>query len=173
MSLSLRYHPDEVLREVCVDCNVSGDERVNIAQEMTNLMIVHGGLGLSAPQVGLNWRIFVMRDPEDYSVGLTFINPVIVDKSQYEIEELEGCLSIPRNRVKISRASTVELQFLEFTSGNETITRHFKGDYARCIQHEIDHLNGILIFDHIKSKLGKRLFLDKYAKSRKKYARIS
>jgi peptide deformylase len=165
MSLSLKYHPDEVLRTICIDCNLALPDRIALGREMLQVMREHKGYGLSASQIGSDQRIFVMHNS-------IFINPVITDQSSYDIEELEGCLSVPGQQVKILRSSAVDLEFSTTVPENFRLNKHFTGADARCIQHEIDHLNGILIFDHIKSKVSKRLFLDKSLKNRKKYVNL-
>lgn len=171
-NLSLRYYPDPILQKVCKDCDRSIEEIKEIGIEMIQIMFDNDGYGLSAPQVGLDERIFVMRDPADRRQGLTFVNPIIIAKQGVLVEN-EGCLSLPEVRVKISRAMRIDVDFDSQQENDLRIARHFEGWDARCIQHEIDHLDGIMIFDHIKSNLGKRLFLDKYYKKRRKYDRIS
>lgn len=173
LGLSLTQWPDPILRVKCEEAPIAS----GTGEEMIELMMQHNGLGLSAPQVGLTSRIFVMRDPHDDKKGLVFANPYIVEHSTEKYLDSEGCLSVPGQRVKILRFQTVDIEFdvpngHELPVGDDRITWHFEGLQARCIQHEIDHLNGIMIFDHINSNLGQKMFLDKYAKIRKKYARL-
>lgn len=139
---------------------------------MIRLMFKHNGYGLSAPQVGLNERIFVMRDPEDKTKGLVFINPIITELSSFKETELEGCLSFLSLNTRIERSWTVDFQFEELDEEAEVQTWHFEGLNARCVQHEIDHLNGITIADHFNSNMSRKLFLDRYMKAKKKHVRI-
>lgn len=172
-NLSLKFWPNPILRIKCEEAPIEA----GIGEEMIELMMLHRGVGLSAPQVGLTSRIFVMRDPDNNEAGLVFANPEIVDHSSDVYEDFEGCLSIPGQRVKIKRFKVVDVEFDAYNKrdlpiGDDRLTWRFEGLHARCIQHEIDHLNGIMIFDHINSNLGQKMFLDKYAKIRKKYARL-
>jgi peptide deformylase len=169
-NLSLKYWPDSILRTVC-----SGSDTTDFlaGEEMIKLMIEKHGMGLAAPQVGLTSRLFVMRDPDDNNKGLIFVNPVITEHSKDTYKDNEGCLSFPGPRVDIERFKWVNVEFdvpLGYTLpvGDDRLTWHFEGIYARCVQHEIDHLNGIMIFDHVKSNLAKKLVLDKYAKLRRR-----
>lgn len=171
-NLSLKLYPDPILESVCQPCNKSIPEIKEIGQEMIRIMYEYNGLGLSAPQVGLDERIFVMRDIEKPGEGLIFANPVITNRSGTLVEN-EGCLSLPGIRIKIARAIKVDIQFDSLQEEELLLDWHFEGYHARCVQHEVDHLNGIMILDHIKSKIGKRIALDKYYKRRKSYDRIN
>lgn len=161
MNLTLKHWPDPILRRVCEQTAVEAGTE----EQMIALMLKHNGVGLSAPQVGLTSRVFVMRDPNTPGKGLAFVNPWILDHSTDTDTAPEGCLSIPGQRVSIARWTSIELTF--DGSEGKTVTRKFEGLYARCVQHELDHLDGTMVFDHIPSKLGKKLFLDKYFKNRK------
>lgn len=168
----LRYWPDPVLRSKCEESPIP----VGAAERMIEIMNQHHGLGLSAPQVGLTCRLFVMRDPEK-GKALVFANPEIVEHSQKTHVDSEGCLSIPGSRTQVKRFWEVDVEFdvpigYELPVGSDRLTWHFEGLPARCIQHEMDHLEGIMIFDHINSNLGRKMFLEKYAKMRKKYDRL-
>lgn len=170
LNLSLKFYPEPCLQKACWTCHRSIEEVKEIGEEMIRIMFENDGYGLSAPQVGLTERLFVMRDPTDRTKGIIIVNPIIIARQGIWVEN-EGCLSLPGVRVKISRATRIDIDF----DGPEDrrTTQHVEGWDARCIQHEIDHLDGIIIFDHIKSNLGKRLFLDKYYKKRRKYDRIN
>ncbi len=167
--LVLRLWPDEILRTKCVGYP-EYDDRLAIGHEMIQVMIEHNGLGLSAPQVGLTQRIFVMRDP-NAPTGTVFCNPIITNHSDEMYTDIEGCLSVPGRPISISRFHWIDLEY-EDAIFRTTRHKRFMGLSARCIQHEIDHLDGILIFDHINSNLGKKLYLEKYMKKRRKHARI-
>lgn len=171
--LNLKYHPNPILKVQCQPCTLSDPEIDMIGKEMIKIMFANNGYGLSAPQVGLSHNIFVMRDSEAANKGLVFVNPTIVETSSEQINDWEGCLSLPEQRVKISRSASIEVEFdvpLGHTLpiGDDRITWRFEGMNARCVQHEIDHLNGIMIYDHIESDLARKLFLQRHAKKMSK-----
>jgi peptide deformylase len=185
--LQLRYWPDPCLRKECDECSHTPAERIEIGEQMIEIMYAYNGYGLSAPQVGLNCRIFVMRTPEmadrpthlsipSERKGLIFVNPIILDRSSRMVEDWEGCLSLLTQRTKVDRYTEVTIEYSDPTQAScskygpphniERTTWTAKGLDARCVQHEIDHLNGIMIFDHINSNLSKKLFLEKYFKKK-------
>lgn len=170
--LSLRYWPEACLRGVCADCCCSSEERKRIGTKMLKIMFDNCGYGLAAPQVGLDCRIFVMRDPHNTSRGLIFVNPEIVELGSTKINDTEGCLSLLGQRTFVERASSIEFEFDDLDNPGQRLHWRFEGLNARCVQHEIDHLNGIMIFDHIKSTIARKMFLDRYGKARKKHDRI-
>lgn len=185
--LQLRYWPDPCLRKECDECSHTPAERIEIGEQMIQIMYAYNGYGLSAPQVGLNCRIFVIRTPEmadrpthlsipSERKGLIFVNPVILDRSNRMVEDWEGCLSLLTQRTKVDRYTEVTIEYSDPTQAGspkygppkniDRLTWTAKGLDARCVQHEIDHLNGIMIFDHINSNLSKKLFLEKYFKKK-------
>lgn len=100
------------------------------------------GMGLAANQCGLPYRCFVMpASPEDFVI----FNPRIVNASQQEIVLEEGCLTYPNLYVKVKRPQTIRIRFA--VPSGEVLTKQFAGMTARVIQHEVDHLNGILFFN--------------------------
>jgi peptide deformylase len=137
---------------------------------MAKVMIEHNGIGLAAPQVALSYSVFIMLDPEDPSKTISFYNPEILYHSDDSEWGTEGCLSLLGLTTQVLRFKWIELAFED----SEGISHRWKmyGQSARCAQHEIDHLNGILIFDHIQSKLRRLIFLEKCRKARKKYDRL-
>ena len=185
LPLSLKYWPDPMLKKECDDCSHTPAERIEIGEQMIEIMYAYNGYGLSAPQVGLNCRIFVMRTPEmadrpthlsikEERKGLIFVNPVITKLGSHWVKESEGCLSLLTQRTHVERATEVEIEYSDpfhdmrhdYSDNPGRSTWMAKGLDARCIQHEIDHLNGIMIFDHINSNLSKKLFLEKYFKKK-------
>ena len=124
------------------------------------------GIGISAPQVGLSIRLFLIdltpyheEDPSIPNIKKVFINPNIINESGQDVNHNEGCLSIPGVREDVSRKSQIKVSYFDdkFNSYNEDID----GVYARVFQHEYDHLNGILFIDHLsplqKNILNKKL----------------
>jgi peptide deformylase len=170
--------PDPCLRVKCIACPDDYQTRLEIGNEMIQIMFDNNGLGLSANQVGLDWRMFVMRNPSNENEGLIFCNPEIYATSKDIIEDTEGCLSLLSKRTKVNRFKSLELKFetmyddISVDILKSTSQRYYEGVWARCIQHEIDHLNGILIFDHINSNLVQKIFLEKYYKAKKRYDRL-
>ena len=102
------------------------------------------GIGLSAIQIGIPVRVFLAGDPPQ-----VFINPRILKRGSFEKKDWEGCLSCPDLKVRVKRSHSVVMEYDTFNESGEyiTIKRKFKGFDARVVQHEFDHLNGILITD--------------------------
>ncbi len=105
----------------------------------------HGALGLSANQCGYNYRVFVMGSGEEY---VAFFNPKILSRSEETSKMEEGCLSFMDLFLNIERPSTIEVEYQDFTGTTKTIK--FAGLTARCFQHELDHMNGIVYTMHVK-----------------------
>ena len=126
-------------------------EILDLIKEMKEaLKNSENGVGLAAPQIGVNIRLFVILDnlaKDGYSV---FINPEITQVSKKKITEEEGCLSLPGNWKELPRADKVTIKAMD-ENGNKFKIRA-KGILARLMLHEVDHLNGILFVDHLKSK---------------------
>lgn len=140
-----------------------------IGRRMLEICDENRGYGLSGNQVGLKERIFVMREPET-KLGIIFVNPEVTTDFSHSNLDYEGCLSLPMQRVKIKRFSNLKIEY-DDPNGYGRITQEFSGMNARCIQHEMDHLDGILLMDHINSNLGLKSFLEKYAKDMKQARR--
>lgn len=137
---------EEVLRQKCEPVNPEeiNDEMRALFDEMFETMISANGCGLAAPQVGINKRFFVIIADDD--VRRVFINPEIVKTSSDSVEFEEGCLSIPGYSETICRPSKVSISALnEF--GKRFLIEDADGLLGRCIQHENDHLDGILYID--------------------------
>lgn len=159
--LRIELYPTEVLRmkarPVAVDCGIDASMRA-LAERMVALMQGAQGIGLAAPQVGLPIRLFVAHVPPDPEhdpdgSGLAdscdapqvFFNPEIVEFSKDLEPYDEGCLSLPGITGEVNRPSTVTMRAIDI-DGNEVEVRA-TGLLARCWQHEIDHLDGVLILD--------------------------
>lgn len=158
----LKY-PDSTLRRKADKVNSIDEIDKKILSNMADTMYLNQGVGLAALQVGIDKQIAVI----DTGSGLIkMINPVIVKKEGSESQE-EGCLSVPNVTVKVKRAKKVTVNFLN--ERGEAVQLKADGLLARAIQHEIDHLVGVLIIDHLtpikKILMKKRLRkLDKSAK---------
>lgn len=146
--LAIRIYPDPVLRVKCRPI-VTIDDRVRkLAADMVETMHAAPGIGLAAPQVGVEERLAVvdLSVGEDPSQILILVNPEIVQREGQETE-VEGCLSLPGLTDKVDRPTTVRLkaQSLE----GEPVELQAEGWLARALCHELDHLDGILFVDHL------------------------
>lgn len=153
--LKIRIYGDPCLRKKSIPVKkVGAGERMLIVR-MIETMQEHKGVGLAAPQVGINEQIFVADAAEG---PMAFINPRVTKKKNPETTE-EGCLSIPGVTVKVRRPNKIFVSYLD--EHNKKIEREFDGLLARVIQHETDHLKGKLIVDYAswyqKLKLKKQL----------------
>ena len=140
-----------VLRKKCEPVKEITPEVSNLISQMKEtLAAAENGVGLAAPQVGQNIRLFVVA-PEIVKDGQTvFINPEITQVSKKEITEEEGCLSLPGDWHELPRPEKVTIRAQNDTSQKFKI--RVKGLAARLMLHEVDHLNGVLFVDHLKKK---------------------
>ena len=146
--------PDPVLREVCEPVEIGDKTIKRTAKQMLKEMYKTNGIGLAAPQVGLLKRLVVIdttyvEEDEDgrplKKNPLVLINPVIVEHSEEKIDSNEGCLSLPGISVDVKRWAWVKVKCLD-ENYNEI---EYMGDglFGRCMQHELDHLDGITLFE--------------------------
>ncbi len=144
MILEIKKYPNPVLRKKCQEVTEITDEIRNLSQDMKETVEQKDGLGLAAPQIGELKRIIIIQTANGPEV---FINPKITRKSKgTEIRE-EGCLSFPGLFLKIKRAGEIEMEFLNLRGEKKEMKAG--GLSARIFQHEIDHLDGILLIDRI------------------------
>lgn len=113
---------------------------IELAKDLADTMIANKGLGLAAPQIGLQTRVLTISS----NPVIVMFNPIVVDKSEKSVTLDEGCLSFPGIVVPIERAELIRVRYRH--PNGETVTEKFSGMTARTIQHEIDHLNGILFY---------------------------
>ena len=163
--------PNKVLRQVSLPVAKVGNEERKLMDDMLETMYDAKGIGLAAIQIGVPKRIIVMdignKDKE--KEPMYFVNPIIKNKnSEYSTYE-EGCLSVPNQFAEVDRPSTCEVEFLDY-NGNKKILK-VSGLLATCIQHEMDHLEGILFIDYL-SKLKKMMIVKKLSKQKNKLDRI-
>ena len=124
---------------------------LGLIQDMkSTLAQSENGVGLAAPQVGHNIRLFVVSDELAKDGHAVFINPVITQVSKKTIPEEEGCLSLPDQWHELGRAEKVTLKALD--ENGQKFKLRAKGILARLMLHEVDHLNGILFVDHIRNR---------------------
>lgn len=133
--------PDPILRTKSKPVNRVTDRHRLLVDNMTNIMKKASGVGIAAPQVGVNERVIIIS-PGNKAIAL--INPVITRSEGEQVGE-EGCLSIPGLYGDVTRAMTVEVEALD-KRGN-TVTYEMDGFAARVVQHEIDHLDGVMFVD--------------------------
>ena len=157
--------PNKLLREISKPVESVGKEEQQLMDDMLETMYAANGIGLAAIQIGVPKRIIVMdisKDSEKKEPRF-FVNPVIKnrdkDKNTYE----EGCLSVPNQFAEIDRPKKCEVEFLDY-NGTEQLLKA-EGLLATCIQHEMDHLEGILFIDYL-SKLKKSMIIKKLSKNR-------
>ncbi len=149
--LPIRILGDKVLREKAQPVEDLTDEIIKLARKMEVTMKMANGIGLAAPQVGRSIRLFVV-DTEYLEISkkpMVFVNPVIVEKHG-ESEFEEGCLSIPGLYANVIRPEKIVVRTL-ILRRKKLIEREFEADglFARVIQHELDHLDGVLFIDHL------------------------
>ena len=163
--------PNKVLRQVSLPVDKVGNEERKLMDDMLETMYDAKGIGLAAIQIGIPKRIIVMdisnRDKE--KEPMYFVNPIIKKKNSEYSKYEEGCLSVPNQFAEVDRPSTCEVEFLDY-DGNKKILKA-SGLLATCIQHEMDHLEGILFIDYL-SKLKKMMIVKKLSKQKNKLDRI-
>ena len=163
--------PNKILRQVSLPVEKIGKEEQVLMDDMLETMYMAKGIGLAAIQVGVPKRIIVMdignRDKE--KEPMYFVNPIIKNKNSEHSTYEEGCLSVPNQFAEVNRPSSCEVEYLDY-NGNKKILKA-SGLLATCIQHEMDHLEGILFIDYL-SKLKKMMIVKKLSKLKIKVDRI-
>ena len=157
--------PNKVLRQVSMSVDKVGDEERELMDDMLDTMYDAPGIGLAAIQIGVPKRIIVMdisRD-EDKKEPRYFVNPIIKKKNDEKVKYEEGCLSVPDQFAEIERPNTCEVEYLDYYGKKQLLKAD--GLLATCIQHEMDHLEGILFIDYL-SKLKKSMIIKKLSKNK-------
>ena len=164
--------PDPVLKKRCAPVERIDDETRRLMEDMLETMYAAPGVGLAAPQVGVPRRIIVVdtSDPEGERTPLRMANPEIIAASDEMLLREEGCLSFPQQYEEVERPATVRVRYLD----HENEIREFDADglLAVCVQHEIDHLDGVLLVDHL-STLKRSIILRRMKKLKKELASAS
>ena len=163
--------PNPILRQKSQPVDKVDDLTRKLMDDMLETMYLAPGIGLAAIQIGVPKRIIVLdisKDPEKKE-PMYFVNPVIVSTSKNNITYEEGCLSVPGQFAVIDRPDKCHVKYLDY-NGNY---KEFKSEglLATCIQHEIDHLEGILFIDYL-SNLKKSMIIKKLSKQKKELERI-
>ena len=169
--------PDPVLRQISKPVETFDAELKTLVSDMFETMYEAPGIGLAAVQVGVPIRLLVIdlqepEDPEDPESKVVrdprvFINPEILWHSDTEVPYTEGCLSVPEQYAEVMRPDKIRARWRD-EKGN-SYEEEIEGLLAVCLQHEMDHLNGILFIDHL-SRLKREMILRKIAKARKQAA---
>ena len=155
--------PNKLLRQVSKSVEKVGDEERILMNDMLDTMYAAPGIGLAAIQIGVAKRIIVMdisRD-ENKKEPMYFINPIIKNRNKVKAKYEEGCLSVPDQFAEIERPNTCEVEYLDYEGKKKLLKAD--GLLATCIQHEMDHLEGILFIDYL-SKLKKSMIIKKLSK---------
>ncbi len=155
--------PNKILRQISLPVKEVGDEERKLMDDMLETMYAANGIGLAAIQIGVPKRIIVMdiskeknkKDPR------YFVNPIIKNKDKSKSTYEEGCLSVPNQFAEIDRPKNCEVDYLDYNGEKKLLKA--EGLLATCIQHEMDHLEGILFIDYL-SKLKKSMIIKKLSK---------
>ena len=155
--------PNQILRQISKPVEKVGKEEQQLMNDMLDTMYSANGIGLAAIQIGVPKRIIVMDLSKDESKKdpRYFVNPVIKDKDTLKSTYEEGCLSVPNQFAEIDRPKKCVVEYLDYY-GKKKILKA-EGLLATCIQHEMDHLEGILFIDYL-SKLKKSMIIEKLSK---------
>ncbi|MGI9658833.1 MAG: peptide deformylase [Gaiellaceae bacterium] len=143
----VRQYPDTALRMKAREVEEFDDALAGLAERMTSVMQDARGVGLAAPQVGVLQRMFVYQAAAE-AAPTVIVNPTVVDASEEKELAQEGCLSLGRASVNVDVERSVEIKVEGKTPAGESIVVEATELEARVIQHELDHLDGILIIDH-------------------------
>jgi peptide deformylase len=160
---NILIEPNKLLRQISKIVEKIGDEERVLMDDMLDTMYNATGIGLAAIQIGVPKRIIVMdisRD-ENKKEPMYFVNPVIKNRNKEKARYEEGCLSVPDQFAEIERPNTCDVEYLDYAGKKQLLKAD--GLLATCIQHEMDHLEGILFIDYL-SKLKKSMILKKLSK---------
>ena len=162
--------PNEILRQVSKPVIKVGNDERKLMDDMLETMYAANGIGLAAIQIGIPKRIIVMDISKDGNKNpMFFVNPIIKNKDKEKTTYEEGCLSVPNYFAEVDRPKYCEVEYLDY-SGERKILKA-SGLLATCIQHEMDHLEGILFIDYL-SKLKKTMIVKKLSKKKNNPDRI-
>ena len=154
--------PNKLLRQISKPIESVGKQEQQLMNDMLDTMYDANGIGLAAIQIGIPKRIIVMDiGKEKKREPRYFVNPVIMNKNSIKNTHEEGCLSVPEQFAEIDRPSKCEVEYLDYNGKKQLLKAD--GLLATCIQHEMDHLEGILFIDYL-SKLKKSMIIKKLSK---------
>ena len=164
--------PNQLLRQISKPVDHIGENEQKLMDDMLETMYAaKNGIGLAAIQIGFPQRIIVMDITKNQTNKnpMYFVNPIIINKNLEKLTYEEGCLSVPNQFAEIDRPSKCEVEYLDYNGEKKLLKA--EGLLATCIQHEVDHLEGILFIDYL-SKLKKSMIIKKLSKQKNKPDRI-
>ena len=162
--------PNKILRQVSKPVLKVGNDERRLMDDMLETMYAANGIGLAAIQIGIPKRIIVMDISKDENKNpMFFVNPKIKNKDKEKTTYEEGCLSVPNYFAEVDRPKYCEVEYLDYSGENKVLKAD--GLLATCIQHEMDHLEGILFIDYL-SKLKKTMIVKKLSKKKNNPDRI-
>jgi len=163
--------PNKILREKSLLVDKVDEDLQQLMSDMVETMYAAPGIGLAAIQIGVKKRIIVLdiSHKEGLKNPMYFINPEIINKSKNMSIYEEGCLSVPGQFAEINRPDSCHIRYLDYYGQPKELKA--RGMLATCIQHEMDHLEGILFIDYL-SKLKKTMIIKKLSKQKKAIQRI-
>ena len=155
--------PNKLLRQISKPVEKVSKEEQQLMDDMLETMYSANGIGLAAIQIGIPKRIIVMdlSKDENKKEPRYFVNPIIQNKDGEKSTYEEGCLSVPNQFAEIDRPKNCDVEYLDYNGEKKLL--HAEGLLATCIQHEMDHLEGILFIDYL-SKLKKSMIIKKLSK---------
>mgnify|MGYP001185510788 FL=1 len=145
--MELVFAPSEILKKSTISVDEDMDNVVKLAEQMHTIMSRYNGIGLAAPQVGLDKSFFIMGDKARYKL---IVNPKIIETGDEKVLATEGCLSFPGLFLKVLRPLNAVVEYVN--NNGDKVNEKLEGMMSRVFQHETDHLNGIT-FDTLVSKL--------------------
>ncbi len=157
---AVRYLGDPALREMCREVEAIDDDVHALVDDLLETMYAADGIGLAGPQIGVPLRVFVYDIRDDEIEPGVLVNPRIVEATGTQ-REVEGCLSIPGLDEVVERSERVVVEGLD--RDGEPVRVEAEGLLSRCLQHETDHLDGVLFIDRV-SPLKRRMLLKKWSK---------
>ena len=163
--------PNKILRKKSIAVEVVDKDLQRIMDDMLETMYAAPGIGLAAIQIGIPKRVIVLdiASKDEPKNPMFFVNPEIIEKSKNNSTYEEGCLSVPGQFAEIDRPDKCHIKYLDYYGQTKEIKA--EGMLATCIQHEMDHLEGILFIDYL-SKLKKTMIIKKLSKQKKAIERI-
>ncbi|AOO80670.1 peptide deformylase [Bosea vaviloviae] len=160
--------PDSVLRQVSAPVDTITPEIKTLAADMLATMYDAPGIGLAAIQIGVPKRIVTIdlsKSDDEEKVPMVFVNPEVIWTSEEMSTHEEGCLSIPEYYEEIERPASIKLRYMDLDGKTQEIAA--EGLLATCLQHEVDHLNGVLFIDYL-SRLKRERVTKRFAKVAKR-----
>ena len=157
MALEIVKYPDPVLRRPALAVEQLHDQIRRLADGMVEALVLARGYGLAAPQVGVSLRLIIVDIDDELRL---LVNPELLEASRERVLGTEGCLSIPGVEAEVERALRVSVRALDLYTGKE-VQIEAEELLARVLQHELDHLNGVLFIDHL-GEARRQLLLKEY-----------